>query len=109
MITNSYEQIRRYRAAIPDKHNGAYRRKYDKAMRGRSIRAAIDIKCLDCMSWQATEVKDCPVVTCTLHPYRPYRRRQNTAQSSPSAPQSSHRGYSGKKSRPKGSLAGVKA
>ena len=73
MTDDEFEQIRRFRANIPDLFNGSYRKKYDKAMRGRSIRAAIDSKCLDCTGWQQTEVKNCSVVACSLWPYRPYR------------------------------------
>ena len=64
---------RRCRNNIPDIFHGAYRKKYDKAMQGHSIRAAIDSKCLECMGWQQLEVKKCDIVTCPLWPYRPYQ------------------------------------
>jgi hypothetical protein len=67
------ERIAAWRENIPDLFNGAYRKLYDKAMSGGSLRAAINSKCLDCMNWQAAEVKRCDIVTCPLHPYRPYK------------------------------------
>lgn len=63
---------------IPDLHKGAYRRKYLKAMSGKSMRAAVNAKCLDCMNWQSTEVKLCPSMDCPLWPYRPYQGGKNT-------------------------------
>ena len=67
------EQRDRWRENIPDLFHGSYRRLYDKAIGGHSLRAAIDSKCLDCMCWQQAEVKKCTVVTCPLFLYRPYQ------------------------------------
>ena len=50
-------------------------KQYRKAMKGRSLRAAVNAKCLDCSCWQRTEVRDCPVVNCPLYPYRPYQAK----------------------------------
>ena len=72
---------------MPDIHNGAYRRKYDKAMSGKSLRAAVDMKCLDCMCWQSTEIRNCNAVSCPLHPYRPYKDSLDNPQDSYSARQ----------------------
>ena len=44
---------------------------YHKAMNGKSLRAAINAKCHDCMNWQIKEVHRCEVATCPLWPYRP--------------------------------------
>jgi len=66
------EQRKLFREKIPDLFHGSYRRQYDKAMKGHSIRAAINSKCLDCMCWEAAEIKRCTVVTCPLFKYRPY-------------------------------------
>jgi len=66
-------QVAAYRANIPNLFGGSYRKQYDKAMKRHSLRAAINSKCLDCMCWQATEIKKCNIVTCPLHPYRPYQ------------------------------------
>jgi hypothetical protein len=42
---------------------------------------AIRQKCLDCSCWQTKEVKLCPIIRCTLYPYRfgkrPRMRRGN--------------------------------
>ena len=70
------EQMRHWRRNIPDKHHGAYRKGYDKAMNKESMRAAVNGKCLDCMGWMKTEVQKCDIVTCTLWPYRPYQSRR---------------------------------
>ena len=75
----------KYCEHIPDFFNGSYRRSYDKAMLGKSLRAAVDSKCLDCMCWQQAEVRDCPVVTCTLWPYRPYVVKSGAANPPPEA------------------------
>ena len=72
-----HEHRQRYRQAIPGVENAAYRKKYDKAMSGRNPKAGIAAKCLDCMNWQRTRIKDCPIVYCPLWPYRPYVRAGN--------------------------------
>lgn len=64
-----------WRAHIPGMYNGAYRKVWDKAMSGKSLRAAITAKCQDCMCWQYAEVKRCTVITCPLYPYRPGVKR----------------------------------
>lgn len=38
-----------------------------------SMRAALKLKCLDCMGFQTVEIKRCPVSGCSLYPYRPYQ------------------------------------
>jgi len=68
-----FEARRRFRNNIPGLFHGSYRKKYDKAMSGKSIRSAIDIKCLECMCWRQAEVKKCNIVSCPLWPYRPYK------------------------------------
>ena len=57
---------------IPEKHNGAYRRTYDKAIKHQSMKAAVSAKCLDCSNWQVLEIKQCDITTCPLWSYRPY-------------------------------------
>lgn len=74
------QQMRDWRKGIPDKHNGAYRRTYDKAMAGESMRAAVNGKCCDCMGWVKKEIRQCNIVTCTLWPYRPYQVRKKTSE-----------------------------
>lgn len=61
------------RDSIPDIHNGAYLKTYDKAMKKQSMRAAVNAKCLDCCCWESREVKKCPATDCPLYQYRPYQ------------------------------------
>lgn len=51
-----------------------YQNLYCRAMSGKSLRSAINAKCLDCHCWQRTEVRDCPAADCSLYPYRPYQK-----------------------------------
>ena len=69
------DEIRQWRRNIPGLHNESYRRLYDKAISGKSRTAAVKSKCLDCQCWQSSEVRGCSVLTCPLHPYRPYQSR----------------------------------
>jgi len=74
-----HEQRRRYKESIPGADKGAYRRKYDQAMSGRDPKAGIAAKCLDCMHWQRTRIKVCPIVCCPLWPYRPFVSSRDAA------------------------------
>ena len=65
-------QINAWRRNIPGIHHESYRKNFDKALLGHSLRAAIKAKCLDCVCWEKNEVKKCTVVTCPLWLYRPY-------------------------------------
>jgi len=62
-----------WREHIPNLHNGAYRRTWDKAIGRKGRKAAIDAKCQDCSCWQKTEIRDCAVPNCPLYEYRPYQ------------------------------------
>jgi len=62
-----------WRNHIPDLHNGAYRRTWDKAMARESMRAAVTAKCQDCCNWDKAEIKNCLVPNCPLYLYRPYQ------------------------------------
>ena len=50
----------------------AYRKTYRKAMTGKSLRAAVNAFCSECVCWQREEVKNCTSHTCPLYQYRPY-------------------------------------
>lgn len=63
------QRIAKRRAGMPR----IYRANYDKAMSGKSLRAATKAFCLECVQWQREEVRACPSVACPLYPYRPYR------------------------------------
>ncbi|KKN44595.1 hypothetical protein LCGC14_0691330 [marine sediment metagenome] len=68
-----YERLRRFRSNIPDLHNGSYRRVWGKAVTKKSMRAAVNAKCQDCMCWQSAEIRQCDIITCPLWQYRPYQ------------------------------------
>jgi hypothetical protein len=57
---------------IPDMYSNAYQKQYIKAIATKSLRAAINSKCLDCCCWQRTEVQKCPAFECPLYNLRPY-------------------------------------
>lgn len=57
-----------------------YRRTYDRALSGRSLKAAVKAHCLECMGWQREEVRACTSYPCPLWPYRDY---QESAEKSP--------------------------
>ncbi len=54
-----------------------HRANYDKAMKGRSMKAAIKAFCLMCVQWQKEEVRLCTDLGCSLYPYKPYKSRSN--------------------------------
>ena len=54
-----------------------YRQNYKTAMSGKSRAAGIKAKCLDCCCYQRVEIANCPVETCALWMYRPYRSPEN--------------------------------
>lgn len=64
-----------FRDHIPDMHKGAFRKVWDKAMLGASLRACVKAKCLDCSNWQKDEIKDCQCPACALYEVRPYVKR----------------------------------
>lgn len=51
-----------------------YRARKEKAALGR-LRASIDLKCLDCVSWSAVEVKRCAIRSCSLWLVRPFQAK----------------------------------
>ena len=44
-----------------------------KVQAGTSLRAAIDLRCLDCCCWQPAEVKRCEINACSLWAIRPFQ------------------------------------
>lgn len=67
------EQIAERREQMPKIH----RANYDKAMKGRSMKAATKAFCLMCVCWQKEEVRLCTDLACPLYPYRPYKNSSN--------------------------------
>lgn len=53
-----------------------YRAKYKRAISGRSMRAAIDSFCLECMGYSRTEIPVCTDTGCPLYSYRPYQKSE---------------------------------
>lgn len=73
-------QLRKWLKQIPDLFNGAFRRVWIKALARQSMKAAIRAKCQDCMNWQNTEIKDCPIVHCPLFQYRPGAKKDGATE-----------------------------
>jgi len=46
---------------------------YDKAVKGKSLRAAVDAQCLDCCGYSRNEVSVCTAAECPLWAVRPYQ------------------------------------
>lgn len=47
----------------------------DRAEKG-SLRACIKLKCLECSSWQPSEVRHCSIIGCSLYPVRPFQGKK---------------------------------
>jgi len=62
-------QISGRRTQIPRK----YRRLYDRAISGKSLRASINAQCLECCQWLSKEIVLCSDFGCPLFAVRPYR------------------------------------
>jgi len=73
MITQQ-EQIAQRRAQIPR----AYRATYDRAIKGKSLRAAINAQCLECVCWQIDEIRRCTDLACPLYAVRPYQSHRSS-------------------------------
>ena len=69
MMRTREKQIAEHRAQMPR----IYRATYDKAVSGKSLRAAANSFCAECCMWQREEVRLCTSLACPLWPYRPYR------------------------------------
>ena len=70
MSINRQKQIEQRRAEMPR----SYRATYDKAVKGKSLRAAINAFCMECVCWQIDEVRNCTDLACPLYAVRPYQR-----------------------------------
>jgi len=76
------EQIAAQRKVMPER----YWKTYDKAVSGKSMRAAVNARCLDCCAWQRNEVRACPALSCPLWAYRPYQKTRQIATESRKTP-----------------------
>lgn len=69
MSSKRAEMVAERRAQMPR----AYRANYDKAVKGRSLRACVNAQCLECVCWQKMEVRLCTDLACPLYTVRPYQ------------------------------------
>ena len=67
-MLNDEHRIAKRRGSMP----GRFRKMYDKAMNGRSRRAAIFAKCYECLGWEVGRETDCTSPECPLYRYRPF-------------------------------------
>lgn len=73
------EKIAKHRAEMPKIYRGIY----DKAILGKSLRAAVNSFCAECTMWQREEVRLCTSLACPLWPYRPYQENSKQASDGP--------------------------
>lgn len=66
------QELKTWFKNIPNLYRNSFRKKWVKALQGKSMRAAVDAKCSDCMCWQNVEIKRCNIITCPLWAFRPY-------------------------------------
>ncbi|MCP4256636.1 MAG: hypothetical protein GY774_03805 [Planctomycetes bacterium] len=62
--------VAKRRAQMPKQ----YRPTYDRAMSGKSRKAAMRAFCSECCGWEIREVFLCTDLGCPLYPYRPCSR-----------------------------------
>lgn len=75
MNQNRQQRITERRAQMPRVYRGIY----EKAVSGKSRKAAMHAFCLECMGWQIGEVYRCTDCACPLFPYRPHSRSSQGA------------------------------
>jgi hypothetical protein len=79
------ERIAKRRADMPK----IYWASYDRAVSGKSLRAAINSFCLECCMWERGEVRRCTSPACPLYAVRPYQgSSKNTSERPDFAPES---------------------
>ena len=49
----------------------SFRRRYLRAMKGRSITTAVKAQCFECHGWDRDGPEQCTAPACPLFPYRP--------------------------------------
>jgi hypothetical protein len=70
MNADRQKQIEQRRAQMPK----LYRALYDRAVSGKSRKAAMHGFCIECCGYQIKEVHLCTDLGCCLYPYRPRSR-----------------------------------
>ncbi|MCK5611861.1 hypothetical protein KAR91_58870 [Candidatus Pacearchaeota archaeon] len=68
----------------------SYRANYNRAVKGKSLRAAINAQCLECVQWQRMEVRLCTDLACPLYTVRPYQSSQNGRDGQDTEPESTN-------------------
>ncbi len=63
------EAIQRRLKAIPK----LYKPVYQRAVKGKSLRACINAQCLECVMWVRNEITLCTDTACPLWAVRPYQ------------------------------------
>ena len=51
----------------------SFQKLYVRALKGKSLKAAIKYQCSECCGWDRATVKDCACVGCALYLHRPFR------------------------------------
>ena len=69
------KKTEQHRLEIPEIH----RADYDKAISGKSRKAAVKSFCLECMAWEKEEVRQCTSLECPLYLFRPYKPKPKQA------------------------------
>ena len=85
------EKIAERRAQMPRAYRGAY----DRAVTGKSLRAAINSFCLECVCHQIEEVRQCGDLACSLWAVRPYQEGSQNGHDGRSAPPESTKSKQG--------------
>ena len=85
-------QVEQRRAQMPR----SYRAVYDRAVKGRSLRAAINSFCLECVCWQIEEIRNCTDLGCPHFSLRPYQDIAQTAHNGRDKPRKSTNSATGR-------------
>ena len=64
------------RLADVSKHARRYLTTFRRAYGGKSLRGAVNAFCIECMGFDAAEVRTCTAPACPLWSYRPGRERK---------------------------------
>ena len=73
MSKSRTEQITERQSGIPK----SYLKTYNKAVKGKSLRASINAQCQECCGYQVKEIRHCTDLACPLYAVRPYRSSQS--------------------------------
>ena len=74
MQKEGQNRVAKYLEGVPVSARGVVSRAHMKTG-GRMN--AIKAKCLDCSNWQRDEIAECRVLTCPLHPWRPFQAKHS--------------------------------